>query len=275
MPHSFLTVSAELLGSADQIADYFDGLGHRVRVEPENLEYPFPATLVTKQRHTTTIVEIARTPEVPRLKTWALYCNSCTGDTRFAIGVPEQTQVSNELDAELRALGIGLYVSGPGGVVERIPARDLAVRLEVPSVDTLPRRIRILLGPAYEKIQRSDWRGGFEEACHTLEVEARKYLIAGLRSKRLSFVKTNGKAWTVTENQIERATIGSLERMFQAIATPNQTDSQIRRSLSRINPNRRGYTHHRTSSSAEVQLRRSVGRLMWLVLNSLKLLHPG
>jgi len=66
--------------------------------------------------------------------------------------------------------------------------------------------------------------------------------------------------------------MGSLAKHFGEIAAKNSTDSQIEKALATVNKDRVSVVHHRHKLRTETRLRQNVGRHMWTIVETLKLL---
>jgi len=269
---SFQTVPNELLEAAQAAARDFHGKGHKIKVEPRELRFPFTPTMVCKRGHTTVIVEVDSKPPTKRLRDWRAFCRSCDRDTRIALVLPATTALSANDLAKLGQDGIGVYSwTGASGLTEIAQPQDLALNLELPDLAAQPVRVRALLGAAYEQFARSHWREGFGDACQVLENEAKRYLARGFKSTRIKVLK-GGRPQALTKKKIESMTLGQIKDTFEAIISPSQTDSQIAQTLKALNPDRIGEAHRKSMAVTERKLRRNVGQHMWAVVNLLKLL---
>jgi hypothetical protein len=266
----FLTVPEDLLECAEAIATWYEVHGYSVKVEPSDAAYPYTPTLRCRRPPTTVIVDVAKHVRLDRADEWSRYGRSCTKDTRIVVGVPDTVARSNEIDARLQELGVGLFVAGETPAREVLLAQDLAVNVQLPTLGSLPRRLRPLLGPVYEQFHRSHWREGFEDACQVLQVEGAKYLARGMHSGRIVVLDSIGRRRRLTQDQIERMTLGQLGVAFANIQTPNHPDTVIATVLVQINKDRVGVAHKKRKSSTEVRLRRNVGQHMWRVVTALK-----
>jgi hypothetical protein len=268
---SYNTVGDELLEPADLVGDYFEVRGHRVRVERNELGFPSTPTFVCTRGNTTTIVELDRQIRFARLEQWVRFGKSCNKDTRFALCLPSSVMVTADDEARLRETQIGLYAvfSDHRGVVERIPPADLCLNVALPPLVALPRKIRELLGPAYDQFGRSQWREGFGDACQALEVEARRYLKKWSRTGRITFLRQN-RPVVIPGPQIDRMTLGQLAATFAAIQNQNHADSVIGQALSTVNRDRVRLTHHKSRATTERSLRSNVGKHMWVILAAFK-----
>jgi hypothetical protein len=146
----------------------------------------------------------------------------------------------------------------------------LAFNVELPELIKMPPVLRKMLGSAYEKFGRKEWRDGFEDACLSLETECRNYLLKGLKSGRIVVLKKNGQPESLTVTKVKRMTLGQLADVFSRIQSQNHVDSLLAGSLKAINPDRILVAHRRRSAAAERRLRRFVPKQMWVVINALQ-----
>ena len=259
----------ELVGHADAIAAWFEARGYRVRVEHKEVAYPYTPTLFCKRQSTTVLVEVDRKPPLERMLEWTRYCRSCNRDTRIALGMPDDVQRSPREDAVLRENGAGLYLVGDA-VVEAITPRDLALSMELPKLDAMPKKLQRALGAVYEHFERSHWREGFEEACIVLETHARKYLAKGMRSGRIVLVNKNDSLSKTQAADVARMTLGQLAAAYAKIQIPSHADGTIAQVLARINADRIAVAHYKRTAAAEKRLRLNVGQHMWSVVSALR-----
>lgn len=271
----FLTVADELLVCAEAVADHLASHGYRIRIEHREVDYPYTPTLHCYRRPTTLFVEVDRELKLERLDEWVRFSQSCGRDTRVAVCVPEDFILSSNDEAQLRQRQVGLFRLMSGTVVDSIPAMDLALHVSLPPLTSLDPRIRAKLGPTYEKFDRSEWRDAFKAACQLVEAEARRYLIAGLKRRKLTFVDDKGKVYSLTGPKVRKMTLGALGRSFAEIQKQNHADRVIATVLELINPERVGATHFEALGKTETKLRQNVGRHMYRLIAALKeLLAP-
>jgi hypothetical protein len=267
---AYSTVADELREHADCVADYFEALGWTVKVEPQELGYPYTPTFRCRRPPTVLLVEVYASIRAERMRAWAGYAKSRNTDTRIAVALPRDAPRGMEDDAKLRDAGIGLYLSEGDRAIEVIAPMDMAVNVELPELKTLPPKMRKALGPAYEQFKRSQWREGFEDACQALEAHTRAYLATGIASGRISLVAAKGRSRTLTPAQIDRMTLGQLAEAFERIQNQNYADATVGKVLALVNKDRVGVVHHKRKSTTEARLRRNVGKHMWNVVAALK-----
>lgn len=265
---NFRTVAEELLEAAETAADYYSNHGYSVRVEKSELGFPYTPTMVCKRQRTTLIVEVDAHIRLDRLRDWVSFGKSTGKDTRLVLVLPNDSLADIVAEDNLRKMGIGLQVAQAGRCVERLAGRDLALGVELPELASLPFKLRQLLGPAYEQFDRAQWREGFEEACQAFEAEARRYLKAGLRSRRV--VITSKKGLPPSASDVDRMTMGKLADTFARNTKPNRADAIIGQTLKVVNKDRVGVVHHKTRQRTESRLRTNVGRHMWSLIAAMK-----
>lgn len=264
----FRTVPDEMLEHAERVAQHFEGLGYVVTVEGAELGFPYTPTLLCKRQRTILIVELVPSIPLEKIRTWVSYAKSSGQDTRLAIAVLPASAPSLELEDVLRGLRVGCYIVGDH-VDERLPPADLGLNVDLPELANLPPKVRAALGDAYEQFSRSHWREGFETACQAFEVEARRYLMAGVRNNRIKIVGPRG-VMNLTQKQIHGMTMGQLADRYAKIQNPNYSDGLIGKTLKSINQDRIGVVHHRTRKWTENRLRKNVGRHMWSLVEAMK-----
>lgn len=266
----FLTVPTELVEYAESVAAYFHDRGYRVRAEHYALGYPTRPTLTCQRRGITLIVEVsAKVPE-SLLGDWARFAASSSSDTEVALCLPDLVTVNHTALTFLQSQRIGLYIASTDSCTERLAPVDLALKIALPKISELPRRVRKLLGSVYEHFDRAQWREGFKDACQILEESARRHLKKSIHSLRIVVLDKNGNARTLTDAQIDKMTLGALAVAFSNINKPNAVDDLVAKSLLSINPDRVASTHHKAKTSTERSLRRNVGKHMWTIIAALK-----
>lgn len=268
----YVTVADELVEHADAAVGHFQGLGYTVKIEYSDVSFPNAPTLHLHRQTTNIAVEVDSTIRIDKLEEWTRYCKSCTKDMRIALVVPANPGRKPHDEDRLRELGVGLFVSKETGLVEVIPAKDLAVNVELPDRNGLPRKLRRPLGPVYELFDRSEWRDGFECACQALEQEARSYLRSRIERGTMSLVTPKGTVRKVTGEKVEKMTLGNLAIAFTEIQNKSQNEQRIGEVLTQINRDRIGVVHRRGKALPEARLRKNVGKHMWSVVTALKLL---
>jgi len=271
MPHpKFRTVPDNLLEYALKALVYFDqSRGYSISVEKSVLGFPYTPTFTCKRRQTLMIVEVYERISEEKINSWVGYARSSGQDTQIAICVPSSSPLTQDEEYKLRALGVGLYSVEEKNVIERITPRDLGLAIQLPSLASLSRSLRPLLGSAYEQFERAQWREGFEDACQALENQARQYLKTGCKTGRIKLL-TNKGSKTLKPRQIDKMTMGQLAKVFTWIQNQNHPDSVIGQALKRINKDRIGVAHHKSKPRTEKRLRANVGKHMWTIIAAMK-----
>lgn len=266
----FLTVPEELLHVASAAAEWLRTHGYTVTAERHEIGYPYTPTLYGKRRSATAFVEVDAEIAIDRMTQWVAYGRSCKSDTRVWCALTEDAKRSGKQDRELKNLGVGLLLVGDGKADETMPAKDLALGVELPNIGSLPRRVQKKLGPVYEHFDRAEWREGFAEACQVFEVEARQHLWKGVKAGRIVILDKNGKQLRFTKQKVDKLTMGQLVTYFGSIVKQSHADRVIGDTLKTLNPNRIGVTHHKSKAAVEAKLRRDAGKQLWLVVGALK-----
>ncbi|MGA7705782.1 MAG: hypothetical protein WB998_12900 [Solirubrobacteraceae bacterium] len=265
----FVTLAEALVGPAEAIESYFENLGYRVQREPTALAYPYAPTMRCKRNRTTIVVELDDAIRLDRASEWVRYGCSLNSDFRVAVATPAETARDLQAEDALRAEKAGIYIAG-GPVMEVCAPHDLSLNLALPELAQLPHKVRKCLGPMYEQFEHSHWREGFESGCQAFEVECRKYLKAGMASGRIVVLDKRQRVRTLTDEGIDRMSLGQLKVAFGNIQTPNHADTALADILAKINPARVGVAHHKTTPATEVKLRKNVGRNVWLLVAGLR-----
>jgi hypothetical protein len=268
----FRTVADALLPCALKVHARLTSRGYRVRCEVVDYAAPFTPTISASRESTTLHVNVVGTVDVARIREWVSFGRSTGNDTRVALCIPDDHAISEAAVEELRALGVGVFVANDTKFTERLVARDLALNVSLPDITGLPQRARELLGPAYDKFDRGEWREAFEDAYSALEGEAKRHLKQWSKTGRIKVHSKKGPR-QMPPAEISGLTMGQLRDRYSQILTPNQLDSMIEHALERVNPDRIERVHRRQSRRTEVRLRKNVGQHMWLIANVLSRMH--
>lgn len=275
MALAFKTVPEELLGVAAASGEWLRGLGYKVTAERYELGYPFTPTLHGRRTPVTAIVEVDAGISEANLREWAAFGASRTSDTRIWCAVGAGVRRTSKEDLLLKELGIGLLVVDGERVEEILAPQDLAVRMSLPDLKRYPARLRQKLGSVYERRDRGEWREAFEEACVTLEEEARRHLWKGVKSGRIIVFGANGKPHALTKKAIDKLTMGALADCFGRILKQSHVDRVVGDALKELNPTRIDVAHKRKTASGEARLRKNVGAKMWVIIAALKELQTA
>jgi hypothetical protein len=271
MPRVYRTISLRLIEDADKVADYLEQHGYEVEVEQSELGFPYTPTFLFKRQRTTVIVDVADRIVWERVDAWVGYARSTGQDTRCAICLSQKAQIDADQEAALRTKGVGLFRASADGATECIPPSDLGLNLALPELARLPKKIRRLLGGAYEQFRRTQWREGFEDACQALENEARRHLRDGIRNGRIHIMTKSGPN-NPPLSRVEKMTMGQLGDHFSRIQNQTHADSVVCQALARINKDRVGVAHHKGKRRTESSLRKNVGKHMWTIVAALRVL---
>lgn len=268
----FLTVPIDLVEYAEAAITFFRDRGFKVK--PEHFEVGFPdrPTIVCTRQGTKLIVEVTNKISRRSLEEWNRFGSSCSADTQFALCVPHTRSVSGPEITLLQKFKAGLYVATATDLEERIAPVDLALRMFLPEMRTLPRRVGRLVGPVYEQVNRGQWREAFKKASQVLEEQCRRYLKAGIvgPTPRIVVLSKAGQPRVLNAKKINKLSLGQLAEVFGQIQKPNQSDALIGQVLASINPDRVNTTHFEGAKKTEKRLRGNVGQHMWRILAALK-----
>ena len=267
--HVYKTVSEKLVEFAEEALAHFRTRGYVVARERRELGFPYTPTLVCRRQHTRIIVELFEKILIERIDQWVAYARSSNRDIRIAICLPPTAGMTQEDEKSMRAKKVGVYVATGTGLVERIPPEDLGLTLQLPPLATLPRKIQMALGPAYEQYERTQWRECFEEACKSFENEVRNYLLSGSTAGRIVVATRKGPK-ALTRRQINKMTLGQMANVFSQIQYQSHTDRVVEETLRRINRDRVNVVHHKTKKRTESRLRANVGQHLWAIVAAMK-----
>jgi hypothetical protein len=261
-----------LLEDANAVADHWVQHGFVVKTDRLLTAAPSVPTLHAK-RHKTELVGLVSTyADKDRLKDWCAYAKSTGRDFRVVCVVPRKSKVkASDLDF-MRNEGIGLLRHNRGPIIEEIAPRDLGLAVGLPSLASLPAKARKHLGSAYEQFERSQWREGFEDACHSLENLSRDYLVGEIVKGRVTQFIGKKSVKKAKASAVRKMTLGQLAYAFTQIPNQNRTDAQLAQILPKINKDRIGVVHHKHKSKTETRLRRNVGMHIWSIVSGIKML---
>jgi len=272
---TYLTLALELEEFAERVAIELEDQGYTVKAEKDELGFPRTPTLLAKRHRTTLVIElvieITSTQFLQKLDSWTRFGKSCGYDLRVLICVPENSPPSIKDQDQIRTKRCGLCIISGIGVTTVIYPHDLAIGIALPERHTLPKKLKSLLGSAYDQFDQTYWREGFDEACKVFEIEARRYLRHWMRTGRIQLIGKK-KPRMLTGPQVAKLTMGQLAGAFRQIVAKTRIDSQIERALVAINDDRVLRTHHKDKKITESSLRKNVGRHIWTIMETLKLI---
>src|SRR6185312_4170114 len=131
---------------------HLDMNGFVVRVEKANIEYPRTPTLIGKRGHSKLFVEVIDKFDRAVALMWIRYGQSCDTDVQFAIALPDNPGPSQGdiMFATANKVGI-LIVAESGTPTEVVQPVDLALRVNLPDLASLPKAVRRVAAPFYSK----------------------------------------------------------------------------------------------------------------------------
>ena len=265
----FQTIPPDLLGCADQCVDHFGNGGHTISIEKNDFAFPYTPSFVAKRGPTTIIVEVMQQVVMSRVEDWVRYAKSSGRDTRLVVCVPGRNHVAEPIETKLRDAHVGVHIVENGHITELLIATDLALNVNLPPLNTLPPRLRQLLGAAYDNLNGPAWRDGYQEACRVLETEARRYFIKNCGRNRITIVTRRRGAYTPTQTEVNGLTMGQLRDYFSKIQSPNRADTIIENVLTKVRADRNRLAHG-TRTASEGQLRKNVGQNLYRIITALK-----
>jgi hypothetical protein len=267
-PVSFPTVPQELQPAAYACRAHLQAGGYIVKSEYLEEDFPETATIYGKLGQERHIYILDARIRKERVTLWSGYGRSCSSATFVVLCLPQNAAFSGHSMLQARELGIGISaVSIDGAVREIVPPIDLSMNVALPPTVRHKQKNKRALMKAYTRINRSDWKGGFEEACTVVENAARRYLAT---SGVVQVVGKKGAPRTVNRNQIKRMPLGALADVFCGKLNQNQIDALLCSGLKRINPDRISVAHGTLTGATERRLRRNINKHLWTIDNLLR-----
>lgn len=270
---AYLTVADELVEYAEVAREFFKKKSYTVRIEPEDLSFPYTPTLTAKLEHTTVICDLQGRLSIDRINAWVQYARTCARDTRVVLIMADSSTIKAKDEQKLSGLGVGVLICTTEECYEKLRAMDQALALALPPRTSLPLKVRRLLAPAYEQFEHGDWREGFKTACQIFEVEAREYLQKGVRVGRVQLITPTGRISNIRPETIGKAPQGKLAEYYGLIVSPNKTEAFLEQALKRLNDDRVRAIHYGRMRGTEARLRRNVGQHMLVIINALKSMY--
>ncbi|MEX1229991.1 MAG: hypothetical protein WEB58_07110 [Planctomycetaceae bacterium] len=266
----FNTISSDLQALAEAVFHHYRGLGYVVKVEPTDIELPYSPALRCKRGQTTVIVEVGKEEALARVQQWISFCRSAGKDMQLCLVFPASYEIKESVRTNLADLGVGILKESGKLLANVLPSSDLAINVELPKLSDCNQRARTLLGPAYEKFSRKDWRVGFEEACLALESLSRSNLKKGIAAGRISLMGKM-KPLILSHLEIDKGTMGKLSLWYSMIVSPRQIESVLGKALKAVFKDRNKIIHRKHTSSTEKTVRARVGTHMWTIVNAIRI----
>lgn len=263
----FPTIPTDLVYVAQSTLTHFEGIGHVCAIEPKELEYPERPAFVAEIHGESTIVVVGSHLDRKRINKWVSCAKCMTAPTKVVLAIPSNG-VNGEIDyAAQNGAGV-VSVRDDLSVTSLFEGRDQTFHIALPDLTDETAALKRKLAPSYQKFQNGDWRDAFEEACISLEQEAREYFATHVQSGRIITHTPTGKVNTPTVVKIQEMTIGALYAKFSKIVSINSTDQLVVDTLKKINPPRIKVAHKRRQNDAE--LRPLIGSNMHAIVNCLR-----
>lgn len=270
MALAFITLGADLEEHALAFATKLRDGGASVRAEFDDGSTPRIPTLLGSAGASRHYADVANSIKLPLVTQWVSYCKCRTNETFYSCVLPaSKGAIKATLLANLRSLGVGVYLSDAGALTEILAPRDLSMNLSLPPLAGEKRSLQRLLDPIYRKFERGDWFDGFKDGCQLLESKARKRLEDRVAANSVLFAKA-GTAKTYSIAKIRKMTLGGLAVAYSEIVLPTAQDQVILRALQELNPDRVGAVHKTDDRRVKNRLRKKVGVHMWMVVKGLR-----
>ena len=271
--YDFLTVTADALRAAQQLAEFFEDHGCEIRIEPRDVAFPRTPTFVAAAPDdVTTVVEVLSKLDQAQLrmtKDWATYAAHAGVPTHVVLCVPQEGNSGEAPDAmvtEVARLDFGLFVVRDDEVIEVRPGKDLSTPTKLPPLRGNPKDVKRALGPAWREFEK-DWHKGFESATIALQDAARALLVDLLRADPMSVLKTDGKPFKgLSPDKAMTLTFGPLINAFEGIVKPLPKHDALLQAMKRVNPARTTAAHE----AGKTKIKNEVGMHMLAIFNAVK-----
>jgi hypothetical protein len=263
---NYLTVVEELQPTADRLVSWLGDSGYKVIIEnTQREECPFLATLECKRLHTTLLVDVRmKLPDRETLREWTTYCRAQKTDVRYAFALLGPGPSVSSLSLA-KSMGVGIFVVDKEfNVHEECDAQDFSTKDKFPALSRFPKRVRELLGPAWDVLRKGDFVQGFDDACVTFESESRKYLARHV-GRRIHILDSKGRRADPTKTVIKRMTMGQLAEAFARIDGANHNDDSIGKILKELNPTRIKAAHKRRDGRSIKAIKQNGPALLWKI----------
>lgn len=245
MPMKFTTISIELAEYAERAGEQARANGYRLEIEPEGPYFPVRPTLKASSAQRELIIEAVAKVSFNSSKKWLAYGRAQRKETKVQIVAPPQKKnIATEEIEKFQLAGIGLSVgNATGNLVHLVAARDLSTEIVCPDISNDIRKVQNKLRPCFQKIDRGDIADGFKDVAIVVEAAARKHLIAGVGSGRITFATSSGKPISHSVEAMQRGTMGWLRDRYSEIVKPNGVDNIILQAFKAVTPDRNIASH--------------------------------
>lgn len=267
----FVIVPEDLLGPVLDYVRWLEDQGYKVTAEPTDLEYPnTPVLMATRSPNQVYFYEVASRVNVTRAQSWVNYGKASSIDVRYVAVVANGKNIASADLGKLKSMGVGVHLFDGENVERLCNPHDLSLSFDFPA---LPRKLVRKLATARDLFADGHWKESYEDACQALETDARAYMVKRVRMGA-TFVSSAGKTVTYTEQQVSKATLGAVGKMFLELVTPTQAESQLAQAIKRINPRRVTVAHFKSKSGKRAkQLREEVGKDLIVIVNAMMMVH--
>lgn len=267
----FVIVPEDLIAAVLDYSAWLEGQGFKVTAEPTDLAFPnTPVLMGSRATGQLFFYEVSGKVNVDRAAAWVNYGKASSSDVRYVVVVANGKNIPSTALSRLKKLGVGVHLIDAGNVEQLCHPHDLSLTFEFPSV---PKPLVKKLASARDLFGDGHWKEAYEDACQALESDSRAYMAKRLRMGA-SFVSSAGKSLSYTEAQINKATLGSVGKMFLELVTPTQAESQVGQAIGRINPRRITVAHFKSKTGKRArQLRDEVGKDLIVIVNAMMMLR--
>jgi hypothetical protein len=268
---NFPTLADDAKPYAEHVAQSFRARGFSVLEQLPNISIHPPPTFFARRRHNLVVCEIATKIDLQRLWPYRSFAKSRPSDTRVEVRLLPKAKIDSPSCRTLEQWGFGLHKFDANyQSAEILPALDQTLNPDLPPLEQFAAKHRALMGTAYDDFDRGRWVQGFEAACSAFEQLTRDYLWKAVQKRRVTFVRANGRTYTLTKPEIDRQTLGQVRVHFDEIMTKTAADLEIAATIKAVNPARIEAAHRKGTRKADRIVRRSVEDNMWSILAAMR-----
>ncbi len=269
MALTFITLPEELLPTGEIATKVLNERGFKVKIEESTLEYPSTPTICAKRGVSTHFIFVVDRFDRPELESWISFCRSCDEDVRIALYTPKLENLGMRCLKFCQKWGIGIYTLEGDDFKMMVNEIDLAFQGELPDRKSLGTPTQRLLGSAYDEYSRGNWREGFGKAVEVLEEQSRKYLRKEAKGGMCKY-QAGKKVKILAASEVNKMSLGAIKDVVCGITPQNSLNANLCSALRKLNPTRIAKVHNPNSTATEKNLRKRVGRDMWLIVNMVK-----
>lgn len=267
----FASLPVDLHGAAIAYGEWLANRGFVIDVEPFDLDFPNTPVFASRSSQANHFFEVSSSPDLTRAEDWLKYGRASSEETRYTVAVTDSNIESRAL-ARLKSMGIGVDLIEGITVVTIAPPHDLAINMGFPSLKGPQVRA---FRSSRDLLDQGHWQESFEDACVTLEMEARSHLARGIATGKYTFVSAKGTSVSYDADAVGKMTLGQLGKVYGEVANPAMLETRLTQSITRVNANRVTVAHYKGQSGKRGEtLRATVGRDLNVIVNAHRMLMP-